>query len=130
MLLVGCSSTAHESRSEPVELWEVDRARIFQAAEEAMRLHAQLEISDERGRLLRGHMGPYAVKITVPADAADAEIRCSREDEWSAAAIRRRHGQQEPAVPPRAEGRLTAESCVRTLQQEIDFRLGPERGAN
>jgi hypothetical protein len=121
-VLEGCSThERHTPSAEPVALWEADRARIFTAAEEAMRLHAVIGVSDERSRLLRGHMGPYAVKIEVPVDVARAEIRCSREGEWSAAAIRREALEGDAAAA--ADGPLTAAACVTTLKRAIESRL-------
>ena len=120
--VIGCAShERHAEVVEPVELWEADRARIFAAAEEAMRVHAVIEMSDERGRVLRGHMGPYVVKIIVPVDVAQAEIRCSHADEWSAAAIRRDARERETVAA--AEDQLTAESCVGTLERAIEAPL-------
>ncbi len=123
VLLAGCSSTASDSH--PAAAMEVsgpDGAVIFQAAEDAMRAQAQIEMSDARGRVLKGHMGPYAVKIVVPPDVSRAEIRCDREGEWSAGAIRRRT-EGEPAPVSTSGQQLTAESCVRDLQNAIESRL-------
>lgn len=120
--VIGCAShERHVEVAEPVERWAADRARIFAAAEEAMRVHAVIDVSDERGRVLRGHMGPYVVKIVVPVDVAQAEIRCSRADEWSAAAIRRDAREREAVAA--AEGQVSARSCVDTLERAIESRL-------
>ncbi len=61
------------------------------------------------------------MKIIVPVDVAQAEIRCSHADEWSAAAIRRDARERETVAA--AEDQLTAESCVGTLERAIEARL-------